>query len=126
MKRAEVFNVRMNKQKTPAKQKKETNALLGMMRDIINTHTQPESDFEAFRIVKRGDSFGAHMLKLVIDHCQLIMLGGLQALVQGPHGYEEQRQCGNHRGHESRQDYHPPGIRIQDNEHVQGLGTDYG
>jgi len=66
MKRSEVFNVRMEVQESPAKQKRETGALLGMMRDIINTHSQPESEFEAFRviIVALGDKNDPHLCPL--------------------------------------------------------------
>lgn len=52
-KRAEVFNVRMEVKDTPAKRKRELGAMLGMMRDIINTHAEGRGAFEpeAFRIV---------------------------------------------------------------------------
>ena len=51
MNHTEVFNVRMEVKENPAKQKRELGACLGLMRDIINTHSQPMRSTVAFRII---------------------------------------------------------------------------
>jgi len=53
MKRVEVFNVRMEVKATEAKRKRELNALVKMMKEIINTHAEGHSAFQpaAFRVV---------------------------------------------------------------------------